>query len=217
MSNLKTQEKPKGNILIIMGLLLMVAALILIGYNRYTDNRAMARSDALLDQVKTAIDEGVDGYNTNLEESPDYERIKNLQLPVGVIDGMVCVGIIKIPTQGLELPVIAEFSMEDLDTAPCLYYGSPYTKNLVLCAHNFDSHFLRIRYLEQGDPVTFVDMDGNEFNYTVGMIEVLDPYAVDEMTAGEWDLSMFTCTFDSGSRVTVRCMEGDGSNIIVTD
>ena len=202
----------------ILGLLLMVAALILVGYNRYTDNRAEKRSDVLLDQVKIAINEGVDDYNTDLEERPDYERIENLQLPVGIIDGLVCVGIINIPTQNLELPVIAEFSMEDLDTAPCLYFGSPYTKDLVICAHNFDSHFQRIMNLVQGDPVTFIDMDGNEFNYEVGLSEVLDPYAVDKMTSGEWDLTLFTCTFDSGSRVTVRCMEaGDNSNIIVTD
>ena len=216
---MKEREKnTKGNILITLGLILMVSALILVGYNRFTDQRALKRSDDLLNQVKTAIDEGVDGYEVDLEARPDYERIENLQLPVGIINDKVCVGIVRIPTQGLELPVIAEFSMEELETAPCLYYGSPYRHNLVLCAHNYDSHFLRIRYLQEGDPVTFVDMDGNEFNYSVGMVEVVDPYAVDYMTAGEWDLSMFTCTFDSGSRVTVRCMEqGNGDNIIVTD
>ena len=29
--------------------------------------------------------------------------------------------------------------------------------------------------------------------------------SVEEMTAGAYDLTMFTCTYDSGSRLTVRC------------
>ena len=153
------ERNNKGNILITLGLLLMVSALILVGYNRYTDQRALKRSDDLLDQVKTAIEEGVDGYEVDLEARPDYERIENLQLPVGVINDKVCVGIIRIPTQGLELPVIAEFSMEELETAPCLYYGSPYRHNLVLCAHNFDSHFLRIRCMEQGNGENIIVTD----------------------------------------------------------
>jgi len=35
--------------------------------------------------------------------------------------------------------------------------------------------------------------------------EVLLPTAVEEMTAGEWDLTLFTCTLGGRSRVTVRC------------
>ena len=33
-----------------------------------------------------------------------------------------------------------------------------------------------------------------------------DGTAVEEMEAGEWDLTLFTCTPDSRSRVTVRCV-----------
>ena len=30
--------------------------------------------------------------------------------------------------------------------------------------------------------------------------------AVEEMRAGEWDLTLFTCTYDGRARVTVRCI-----------
>ena len=42
--------------------------------------------------------------------------------------------------------------------------------------------------------------------YTVVALDVLHPQAVDEMTAGDYDLTLFTCTFGGKSRVTVRCM-----------
>ena len=35
-------------------------------------------------------------------------------------------------------------------------------------------------------------------------LEILQPTAVEEMTAGEFDLTLFTCTYGGKSRVTVR-------------
>jgi sortase A len=35
--------------------------------------------------------------------------------------------------------------------------------------------------------------------------DILDPYAVEEMTAGNYDLALFTCTYGGKSRVTVYC------------
>ena len=48
-------------------------------------------------------------------------------------------------------------------------------------------------------------MDGNVFRYEVVELETLMPTAIEEMTSGDWDLTLFTCTIGGGSRVTVRC------------
>ena len=53
--------------------------------------------------------------------------------------------------------------------------------------------------------MVFTDMDGNEFVYSVLEIETLTPYSVQQMTTGDWDLTLFTCTIGGTSRVTVRC------------
>ena len=37
-------------------------------------------------------------------------------------------------------------------------------------------------------------------------LETLPETAVEEMRAGEWDLTLFTCTYDGRARVTVRCI-----------
>ena len=42
--------------------------------------------------------------------------------------------------------------------------------------------------------------------YTVAELETLGKYDVEEMTSGDWDLTLFTCTYGGQSRVTVRCL-----------
>ena len=159
------------------------------------------------------IDTGQD-YEVSLEEELDYERNPEMEMPRAMISGHECVGVLQFPTLGIELPVIADFSYDELLAGPCRFFGSPYMDNFVICAHNYDTHFRRIRNLEDGDKVIFVDMDGNIFNYTVGLVEVLGATDVAEMCDSEWDLSLFTCTFDSQSRVTVRCLSEDNDAII---
>ena len=72
-------------------------------------------------------------------------------------------------------------------------------------AHNYDRHFGRIRNLRSGDRVTFTDMEGTTVEYEVVALEILEPMAIEEMTAGEFDLTLFTCTYGGKSRVTIRC------------
>ena len=67
------------------------------------------------------------------------------------------------------------------------------------------SHFARLSALEQGDTVVFTDMDGIVTVYRVVGQDVLAPTAVEEMIAGDFDLTLFTCTYGGQSRVTVYC------------
>lgn len=43
------------------------------------------------------------------------------------------------------------------------------------------------------------------FDYVVSELEILEPYAVSQMTEGDWDLTLFTCTPGGQHRVTLRC------------
>ena len=104
-----------------------------------------------------------------------------------------------------ELPVMAEWDDTRLKLAPCRYSGSTKTDDLVIAAHNYARHFGGLQTLQPGDAVWFTDMDGVVTAYEVAAVEVLQPTAVEEMTAGEYDLTLFTCTYGGRSRVTVRC------------
>lgn len=136
---------------------------------------------------------------------PDYVLDPNMEMPVENIDGIDYIGILRIPSLDLELPVISQWSYPHLKTAPCRYAGSAYQNNLIICAHNYTSHFGNLKKLPEGDSITFTDVDGNVFTYEVELLETLHPVDTEEMERGGWDLTLFTCTIGGAYRVTVCC------------
>ena len=132
-------------------------------------------------------------------ESPDME------MPVVTVEGRDYIGLLSIPALGLELPVISDWDYPALRVAPCRYAGSAYQNNLVIAAHNYASHFGRLNQLSPGDGVQFRDTEGNLFSYQVADLEILEPYDVEQMTAGGYDLTLFTCTLGGSQRLTLRC------------
>ena len=138
-------------------------------------------------------------------ETPDYRLNPEMEMPAVRIDDREYIGVLSIPALGRELPVISSWDYPGLRVAPCRYTGSAYTDDLVIAAHNYASHFGRLRELSQGDSIRFTDTDGNVFDYVVSELEILEPYAVSQMTEGDWDLTLFTCTPGGQYRVTLRC------------
>ena len=191
--------KHKGKGLIFTGLLLIAAALFLTGYNLFDQMRAQRSAAHAAAQLAERLPQ------TTQTDVPDYLLTPEMEMPVETIDGVDYVGVLRIPTLALELPVISQWSYPLLKIAPCRYSGSAYQNNLVLCAHNYASHFGNLKNLHIGAAVTFTDMDGNLFTYQVAELETLPPQATEEMENGDWDLTLFTCTVGGQSRVTVRC------------
>ena len=191
--------KHKGKGLIFTGLLLIAAALFLTGYNLFDQMRAQRSAAQAAAQLAERLPQ------TTQTDVPDYLLTPEMEMPVETIDGVDYVGVLRIPALALELPVISQWCYPLLKIAPCRYSGSAYQNNLVLCAHNYASHFGNLKNLHIGDAVTFTDMDGNLFTYQVAELETLPPQATEEMENGDWDLTLFTCTVGGQSRVTVRC------------
>lgn len=205
-------SKNKGKIWIVLGLLLLAAALILAACNLYGDLRAERAAGQVIRELAsrrpTAAEKPRGEQETAAADEavvPDYLLDPDMEMPVETVDGTDYIGVLRIPALELELPVISRWSYPNLRTAPCRYSGSAYLDDLILCGHNYSSHFGRLNDLRPGDVVTLTDMDGNEFRYEVAELETLRSGAVDQMESGEWDLTLFTCTVGGRSRVTVRC------------
>ena len=181
-----------------VGVILIVLAFILAVYNIADEKRANAYATELAEQLKNSISE-------NIEEIPQYILNPDMEMPVVEIDGHQCIGILEIPCLELELPVITEWSYPDLKYAPCRYKGSAYTDDLIIAGHNYSRHFGELKTLSAGDEIIFTDMSGNEFIYQVLQIDTLNNTDVDKMESGNWDLTLFTCTYGGVNRVTVRC------------
>ena len=119
---------------------------------------------------------------------------------------MICVLVITLlmgltwTAHAAEIPDPERPASLTLEMAPCRYYGSIGGEDLVLMAHNYASHFGRIDELRPGDTVCFTDMDGISTWYQVTVRDLLPPTAVEEMTSGGSDLTLFTCTYGGRTR-----------------
>ena len=203
-----------------IGLLCLLAALGLTAYNIWSDAQAGKITDSVLQQMKQAQDYAANSpvvAAPSEEEIPDYILNPEMDMPVQEIDGQDYIGTLEIESLGLSLPVISEWSYPRLRIAPCRYTGSAYLNNMVIAAHNYTSHFGQLKNLSQGDLITFTDVDGNVFYYQVSEIEILSPYSIQEMSSGEWDLTLFTCTIGGQTRVTVRCEQMETANLPDTE
>lgn len=204
------RRKRKGILWLILGVLLLGAALLLSVYNLYDDKRAeqsvIAASEKLMDEIWERQPE-------ELEEEislPDYVLYPEMEMPVVEIDGEAYIGFIEVPQLELSLPVIGgEIDEVKLKKAPCLYEGSVYMKNMIIVGHNYKSHFSGLKTLENGADVYFTDAEGNRFEYTLEWTEIIEETDVEAMSLGaeEWDLTLFTCTYGGEERYTLRCVE----------
>ena len=192
----------------ILGAALVLGALGLTVYNQNEAVQAEQISAAVLPELMEKIRQE---QSETVTEPPTQQIPESLRTPEDVemsemvIDGQRYIGFLSLPGLELELPVMSDWSYPQLRKAPCRYYGTALGGDLVLMAHNYARHFGYISQLKEGDPVYFTDADGNVHCYAVAVVDVLDPTAVEEMTAGEFDLTLFTCTYGGKSRVTVFC------------
>ena len=197
-----TRQSKKGIAVMSVGVLLFFMAIALGVYNYYTEYKAGVSSDAIMDNLALELPKK---ETESAEQLPDYIINPGMDLPVKAIDGNEYVGKIEIFSLDLELPVMNEWSYSNFKIAPCRYEGTPYKDNIIIAAHNYRSHFGALKQLKSGDKISFTDMNNNVFDYEVIYMEVLDRNALDDLLAGEWDLTLFTCTPGGQNRVTVRC------------
>lgn len=206
------------------GLLLLAAALFFTFWNLKTDadgrKAAATAVDALYSQIREASEQSAQLIESERRKAeakgrdvteieklvlPDFILNPEMDMPILETEDHAYLGMLELPSLGLSLPVISEWSYPNLKDAPCRYVGSAYLNDLVIAAHNYQSHFGRLKELNYGDGLTFTDAVGNVFSYEVIEVETLEPTAIEEMETGDWDLTLFTCTVGGQARVTVRC------------
>lgn len=197
-----------GNALIALGILALLAAVLLMGYNQWDSTRAEKAADSVLTRLEEAIAEPRTIYPGDAAEPA-----ADTKMPVGTIDGCDYIGYLSIPSIGLALPVMQQWSYPGLKIAPGRYSGSLYTDDLVIAGHNYARHFSPLTQLTVGTEVLFVDMNDNTWHYAVSDTEVLQPTQIEEMAVktpeNNWDLTLFTCTTTGQARYALRCVRTD--------
>lgn len=220
-----------GTLLTAIGLLLMAGGLGLLIYNMWDNNRAGDASDAILKQIEEAqADMGVSNAPAPPSRSDKDvdDRVTDKDawrygqtMPVTLVDGFQYIGILEIPSLGIRLPVMDTWDYDRLRISPCLYSGSYYTDDMVICGHNYQRHFSPIKGVDIDADVYFITADKVIYHYTVSNRETVQPTSVEQMIRNmnnrdpedgdmeDWDLTLFTCNTGGQTRCAVRCIRAE--------
>lgn len=172
----------------------LISAIIMCSFNLKQDLDAGSASREMVKEIKENEVEGL----------PDYRLAPYMDMPEEMVGGYLCIGYLSIGDN--ELPVISGHDdevYEKLRSAPVRYEGSVYSHDIIICAHNYPSHFRILWDMEEGAEVSFTDIKGNRFVYEMKERRKVGPYGYKEMTEGDWDMILFTCV--PGGRQRCAC------------
>ena len=198
-----------------LGTALLLSALFLVIHNVIEDRKSGEEAVKILSALKDEIPEYTEPVTSmpgaeNYDLFAEYEEPAAPEMETVGIDGNDYIGYIAIPEIGIELPVLQDWSYPNLKIAPCRYVGNIYENDLIICAHNYNTHFGKIGNLHTDDEIILTDVSGKEWRYSVVNFEQIPGTAVEDIKSGnadDWDLTLFTCTLSGQSRVTVRAVK----------
>lgn len=216
-------KKTHGLCCILLGAALLIAALSLVLYNMNENKKGGEAANSILNELKIGMPETTQATTiTTIEEDlfAEYAKYDTTTTPVieeatTYVGDYSYIGIISVPSLEIELPVMSEWSYPRLNISPCRYKGTIADKDIIIAAHNYYSHFGRLRNLAGGEEIIFTDANGYPHYYEVLQVTEIngkDIEAMDFGSADEWDLTLFTCTIGGQSRVTVRAVEKKEEN-----
>lgn len=228
MTNKKNKKSRLASFLIALGVILILGGAGWWIHNEVQDMNAEKTSKHVAEQLIEVIDEkksvtpsenGGPSQGNSSSEDEDENDISDMdpslmEMPTVVVDGYSYIGIIEIPSASLTLPVDYDWDYDRLAMTPCRYSGSFYTNDLVICAHDYGSHFRAIRSLGIGDSVVFTSSGGETVEYVVSNVETVQPTSIDFMiknssnssSDNRWDMTLFTCNVGGLTRCAVRCV-----------
>lgn len=184
---------------IILGVCMLAGAVGMEVHYAWEEHQAGRETEKAYEELQTVID------ILRMEESATPAEPVSDEAEAEPLDASRYLGILRIPEFDLNLPVQWEWSYPALRLTPCRFTGSVQTGDLVICAHNYSSHFGNLRNLSYGAAVTLEDMDGTVHRYRVESVEIIGPRDAGQLLDGNWPLTLFTCTYGGENRVVVRC------------
>lgn len=191
------KSKKTAMLFIGIGIAFILSAIMLFVFNEITSYRTAQETVEILDSLE----------NEMLEDISVPVDTTDGVMPIRLVDGINVVGVVSIPSLGIEVPVAAEWSYEMLRKSACRYSGTAKDGRLIILAHNYARHFGSLKNVAVGDEVQFMDVNGELYKYSATKVEILAKTELDRLTASDSDLTLFTCTYGGKKRVVVRCMK----------
>lgn len=182
--------------------LMLIGAGVLLFYNSSENDRVEKENFETVTELENILEQQVNERQNNTQRPEETNNNDRTSIN---IKGHDYIGIVYIPIlNNLALPVIENCTESNLKVSVCRYSGSFKENNFVIAGHNYKSSFGKLSKLTVGNIAYFKDVNGNVYKYHCKAIETLSPKSVNEMVTGDWDLTLFTCTYNGVNRVAYR-------------
>lgn len=194
----------------ILSLLSLILGLMLLINNATEDIQAKNSSESIISDLKAEMEKKIIDQKDNFTEELLLDDLKELEdvvfeMPEIEIDNIKCIGVLDIPSVNCNLPIAKEWNYDILKKMPGIYYGNYYNK-LIIAGHNYKTgQFGVLKNVKIGDSVFITTVDNDIIEYKVETIEILNDTDVEKMINTEYDLTLFTCTYNGKKRLTIRC------------
>lgn len=176
----------------------------------------------ILDQTTIKTDDGIlrvvleeiDEENTQQEgtTSEEQETTQSYQANNGVT--YVTEATLNIPALDINYPVLSETSEELLMVSLNKYWGPSPNEigNYCIVGHNYTNKkmFGRLAEVKNGDTVELTSTDGRTVNYVVYNKYIVEPDDVactSQLTNGQREVTLITCTNHGKQRLVVKARE----------
>ena len=208
-----TRTQKRGLVLILAGLVMVFAAMGLHLTEVRKDAMAGENSQILLQYLEQAyvpveVPEvpATDGDLSMLEREEGLPIVT--KMPEREYLGYAMIGTVRVPSVGIQLPVMSKWSYSLLDVAPCRYTGSIPGEDMIVMGHNYKSHFTPLHKVELDAQVEFEDVNGVVYRYRVAEIITLHKSEKAELPS-DYPLTLFTCMPNGRDRLIVRCEKNE--------
>lgn len=129
----------------------------------------------------------------------------NKEMPSVQIDEDDFSGIISFPSVNRSLPICSRWNRETVNTSPCRFSGSIYSKDLIIGGSDNRGQLDFINDINMGDTVTVTDMTGGTYTYRITFVERTKDATRDNLMSFDGDLVIFARNTFALDYTVVRC------------
>lgn len=186
------KRKALSILCVLLGALLIGAAAVFFAVRQAEKKQNAAELPGIVEALEAVLPERMAGI---------IEQRTDSTMPAVEIGGLDVIGLLELPDRGIRLPVAAQWDGSGGGFRPARYTGSVYDGTLIIGGSSDSFDFVPL--LDAGEEITFTDMTGSVFRYTVRKISHADNARAETLADAEDMLTLFVKK--NGTFLIVRC------------